>query len=138
MDVTHAKELLTEELERLQQLEDQIEESGELDVSQQDSSGALTSHDQHVGDAGTQTFQRERDVSIEERLESKRNEVSYALERIENDDYGDCEVCGREISDERLLALPATRYCAEHASELEEETLSTARGWSITQDLDLD
>lgn len=133
MDVEHAKELLIKERDRLEQIEDQFQESSDLDESQGESGGALADYNQHVGDAASQTFQRERDVSIEERLELKRNEVSDALERIENDDYGRCEVCGREISDERLGAIPATRYCAEHASDAEDQSLKG--GWSITNDL---
>lgn len=138
MDVKQAKQLLVRERDRLEQLEEQVEMSGELGQSQQQSSGALSSHGQHIGDAGSQTFQRERDVSIEEKLEAKRKEISEALNRIENDDYGKCEVCGNEISDERLNALPATRYCIEHASELEEETLTAGGGWSITNELEPD
>lgn len=134
MDVKQAKQLLVRERNRLQQLADQVELSGELDESQQESSGALASHDQHMGDAGSQTFQRERDVSLVDKFEAKRKEISAALDRIENGEYGQCEVCGSEISDERLTALPATRYCKEHASELEEET--SGGGWSITNELE--
>lgn len=135
MDVKHAKELLLRERERLQQLEEQIEDTGDLDESQQESSGALTSHDQHVGDTGSQTFQRERSVSIAERLERKRSEVSEAIDRIEEDRYGQCEVCGRQISDERLEALPATRYCSEHPPDVEDDSVAAEGGWSLTQEL---
>lgn len=134
MDVKHAKRLLVEEQKRLRQLEKDVEESGELDESQQESSGALTSHDQHPGDAGSQTFERERDVSIGEGLATKRREVADALDRIENDRYGMCEVCGRQISEERLEAIPATRYCAEHAAEVDGAG-SAKGGWDVTPEL---
>lgn len=135
MDLKHAKELLIEERDRLQQLEGQVEESGDLDETQRESSGALAGHDQHPGDAATQTFQRQRDVSIEESLQLKLEEISDALDRVESGEYGRCEVCGEEISDERLTALPATRFCAEHASEIQEETPTAEGGWSVTQEL---
>lgn len=137
MDQQHAKKLLIEEQEKLQSLQDQMRESGELDQSQQESAGALSSHDQHAGDAATQTFQRERDESIEEMIETQRSEIADALQRIDDDEYGRCEECGEAISDERLEVLPATRYCEEHARQ-QGENEGAEGGWEITQELDVD
>lgn len=136
MDVQRAKNLLIEEQEKLQSLQSQMRDSGELDQSQQESAGALSSHDQHAGDSATQTFQRERDESIEEMIETQRSEIGDALQRIDDGEYGWCQRCGREISDERLEALPATMYCREHAQQ-ESATEGFERGWEITQELDL-
>jgi DnaK suppressor protein len=38
-------------------------------------------------------------------------ETQAALERVEQGNYGRCEVCGGAIGRQRLLALPAARYC---------------------------
>ena len=38
-------------------------------------------------------------------------ETLAALERISNGTYGRCESCGGAIGRQRLLALPATRFC---------------------------
>lgn len=38
-------------------------------------------------------------------------ETQAALERIEQGTYGRCESCGGAVGRQRLLALPATRYC---------------------------
>jgi DnaK suppressor protein len=46
-------------------------------------------------------------------------EVQDALARIDAGTYGKCEVCGKEISAARLDAMPATRYCIEHARKME-------------------
>jgi RNA polymerase-binding transcription factor DksA len=112
-----ARESLLDERQRLRRLQSEVEESGELEVSQQESAGSLTSHDQHQGDAGSHTFEREKQLSIREQLESKLSDVNDALERIESGTYGRCQVCGDEISDDRLRALPATRYCLKHATD---------------------
>lgn len=42
-------------------------------------------------------------------------EVEGALARLDDGSYGTCEVCGKAISDARLDALPATRFCIDHA-----------------------
>ena len=41
--------------------------------------------------------------------------VKNALSRIENGTYSDCEVCGKEIPEKRLEALPYATLCMEHA-----------------------
>ena len=38
-------------------------------------------------------------------------ETQAALDRIEQGTYGRCERCGGAIGRQRLLALPAIRYC---------------------------
>ncbi|WP_367103921.1 TraR/DksA family transcriptional regulator [uncultured Psychrobacter sp.] len=41
--------------------------------------------------------------------------VENALSRIENGTYGECEVCGRDIEEKRLEAVPYATLCMEHA-----------------------
>lgn len=120
MDTSTAKARLHEELEDLQRTLERRRESGDLDESQQDSTGALSSHDQHPADSGTTTFDRTRDLAIEERLEREIEEMEAALQRIQEGTYGKCEVCGKEIDPKRLRARPQARFCREHRSEAEE------------------
>jgi DnaK suppressor protein len=39
--------------------------------------------------------------------------IKEAIERIDNDTFGICEVCGKNISKERLKARPVTTLCIE-------------------------
>lgn len=50
-------------------------------------------------------------LSLEYSLESKLKDVNIALEKIENGKYGICENCGKEITEERLLACPEAKTC---------------------------
>jgi DnaK suppressor protein len=50
-------------------------------------------------------------VSIEQRLELKLRDIDLALEKIEKGTYGKCENCDKEISEDRLRALPEARVC---------------------------
>ena len=52
----------------------------------------------------------------ERRLIQKLNE---ALERIEDGTFGICEMCGKEISEKRLIARPVTTLCIECKKEQE-------------------
>ncbi|EEP60901.1 TraR/DksA family transcriptional regulator [Sulfurihydrogenibium yellowstonense] len=45
--------------------------------------------------------------------------IDDALERMRNGTYGICEVCGKEIEEERLEAVPWTTLCIQHAKEQE-------------------
>lgn len=43
------------------------------------------------------------------------DEIDAALARLDEGTYGVCETCGRPIGEARLDALPAARFCIEHA-----------------------
>lgn len=47
-------------------------------------------------------------------LSARLADVRKALENIEEGNYGRCEVCDKEIEEERLEANPAARTCMEH------------------------
>jgi len=132
MDHKRAKELLLREQSELTDLYERINESGDLDVSVEESTGELTGLDQHLGDHATEMFEREKDQSIGQGLARKLEEIDAALDRIDRGEYGVCQVCGREISEERLEAVPATRFCREHADSGE---LDKGPDVEITQEI---
>jgi DnaK suppressor protein len=45
-------------------------------------------------------------------------ETEAALGRIEHGSFGRCDGCGGAIGRQRLLALPAVRYCIECTAKL--------------------
>jgi len=54
-------------------------------------------------------------LETEDALENRLRDVSKALKKIEHGSYGICEVCGKEIPAERLLANPEASCDIEHA-----------------------
>jgi len=50
-------------------------------------------------------------LPVEHALELKLRDVNLALEKIEKGTYGMCENCNKEISEDRLQALPEARIC---------------------------
>jgi RNA polymerase-binding transcription factor DksA len=66
-------------------------------------------YDQHPADTASETFEREKDVSILEQLEEELAELQAALERIDKGTYGIDEVTGDPIAPERLEARPTAR-----------------------------
>jgi RNA polymerase-binding transcription factor DksA len=121
MDSDLARQRLADEHERLVGVRSTFDDEGLTEQSENDSVGELSSYDQHQADMGTETFEREKDLSILEQVEAELADVEHALRRLDEGTYGTCEVCGKEIPDERLEAMPATRLCLEHQAEAERE-----------------
>ena len=116
MEPDRARTLLEQERRRLTEALEGVQKGVD---SQLESTSELSTIDQHPGDQGTETFEREKDFSILESLEASLEDVDGALARLDGGAYGRCDVCGIEIPDERLEARPMTRYCLEHQSQTE-------------------
>jgi RNA polymerase-binding transcription factor DksA len=86
----------------------------ELSSEGGDDTSELADYDQHPADTASETFEREKDLSILEQLESELAELQAALDRIDNGTYGIDEVTGEPIDPERLEALPAARTNVDH------------------------
>ena len=119
MDKATAAKRLEEERTRLQGIREGIQR--ERDDAIADAGGELSSVDQHPGDSGTETFEMEKNVSLLEQVDDELLEVEAAVQRLEGGSYGTCQVCGRPIGEERLEAMPATRFCVEDQAKAERQ-----------------
>ena len=52
-------------------------------------------------------------------LEIEYRNLKKALDKIENNTYGLCEICGKPIEENRLQIKPDARTCIEHMDEEE-------------------
>ncbi len=120
MDKATARKRLEQERTRLQGIRDDLQR--EQEDATFEASGELSSFDQHPGDIGTETFELERNVSLLEQVENELDEIEAAFGRLERGEYGRCQACGRPIGDERLEAMPATRFCVEDQAKAERES----------------
>ncbi|MDD2762530.1 MAG: TraR/DksA C4-type zinc finger protein [Opitutaceae bacterium] len=90
-----------------------------LKRSAKEDAGDLSGYGQHMADAGTDTFDRDFALSLVSSEQEALSEVEAAIKRIHDGTYGICELTGKPISRDRLLAVPFTRYSAEAQKELE-------------------
>jgi DnaK suppressor protein len=104
--------LLTERSELQDQLTTIEEQS--FATSQSDLSGEV-SFDEENADAGTFTFERERDLSIENNVRDLLAKIGRALARMDEGTYGICSRCGKPIEKARLKALPYVDLCLKDA-----------------------
>ena len=73
-------------------------------------------YDENFADSGQVAAEQGENRALIGQLEETLTEVERALAKLDEGNYGKCEVCGKEIGEARLEAMPATRYCIDHAS----------------------
>jgi DnaK suppressor protein len=104
---------MSEERDHLDaQLASIVEES--FAATQSDMSGDVGLDDESA-DAGTATFEREKDLSIENNVRDLLRKIDGALKRMDEGTYGLCLRCGRPIEKARLKALPYAELCIKDA-----------------------
>lgn len=111
---------LKDQLERAEaDLRHRLAEEGHygLNGSFRDNTSELSAIDNHPADIGSETFERGKDLALNEHAELRLTRIQKALAKLENGTYGCCETCGQAISYERLQAIPETEYCVEHSPQ---------------------
>jgi RNA polymerase-binding transcription factor DksA/ribosome-associated translation inhibitor RaiA len=114
-----ARRRLRDELTRLEAVRAVLGGEGLDDESEAASVAETSTIDQHQADLATETFERERDLSLLEDIDQEIADVQRAFVRLDRGSYGRCEACGAQIPDERLVAVPATRFCLQHQAAAE-------------------
>jgi DnaK suppressor protein len=109
-ELNEFKKRLLEEREELQRQASEIEESS-FGGGQSDLTGDVASFDEEFADAGTATFERERDLSLSNNIKDLLEKIDHALRRIDEGTYGLCEKCERPIEKARIKALPYATLC---------------------------
>jgi len=125
VDPDAARRRLDEERTRLEGVRGAFAVEHLADEAETESISELSALDQHQADIGTETFEREKDLSILEQIEAELADVEHALRRLDDGTYGTCEFDGKPIPEERLEAVPAARFCLEHQAAAEQQAART-------------
>ncbi|MDH4145311.1 MAG: TraR/DksA C4-type zinc finger protein [Acidimicrobiia bacterium] len=118
MDSATATRRLAEERTRLERLRDGLHHDG-IGAPFSEGLSELSAAGQHQADVATETFDTEAGTTILTDVEFELAEVAQAERRLAEGTYGRCMECGEPIPDERLDAVPATRYCVRHEERWE-------------------
>ena len=116
MDLERVRQRLLEERTHRQSLADRLrrEEADPVEASE------LSKIDQHPAELGSETFERELELTTLTMVESELKDVEDALRRIDQGTYGVCEECGKPIDPQRLEAKPWARYCIVDQARVEQ------------------
>ena len=112
LDVKKYKQLLEDERDRLRTELKRIEDR----AAGRDRLHAQTAgqdFDEPGGDAASETVERAQSMAVGASLRELLEQVTSALEKVENGTYGVCDVCGNNITKKRLEALPWATLCKE-------------------------
>ena len=71
--------------------------------------------DENFADSGQVAAEQGENAVLAARLRTELDEVERALAKLDDGTYGHCEICAAPIAEARLEAMPATRFCIEHA-----------------------
>ncbi|MBI4432890.1 MAG: TraR/DksA C4-type zinc finger protein [Candidatus Omnitrophica bacterium] len=82
-----------------------------LKTSQRDAAGDLSAYSLHMADMATDNYDREFSLSLADNEQKILNRIEQALEKIEGDTFGLCELCNKKISKARLKAVPYAELC---------------------------
>jgi DnaK suppressor protein len=78
--------------------------------------GRSLDYDPNFADTSQVTAERGEAGVLAGQLQETLDEVALAIGRLEDGSYGRCETCGVAIEPARLEAMPATRFCINHAN----------------------
>ena len=102
--------------------EEQLELRDQLTTIEEEAFAATQSElagdvglDDESADAGTATFEREKDLSIENNVRDLMAKIDRALKRIDDGTFGTCDRCGKPIEKARIQALPYVDLCIKDA-----------------------
>ncbi len=98
-------------LEKRKEVNERIEHLREVAMESPAAAGNNSSYSFHMADQGTDAMEREKAFLFLSREEKFLQQIDRSLTAIELGEYGKCRVCGKEIDEERLKAVPTTRIC---------------------------
>jgi RNA polymerase-binding transcription factor DksA len=74
-----------------------------------------TDFDENFADSGQVAAEQGEAMTLAGSLKDQLDDVEGALAKLDEGTYGRCEVCEQPIGDARLEAMPAARFCIDHA-----------------------
>ncbi len=107
LDVDKFRKMLVNERERLMR-ERHIAVQEDLESGLE-----LADYDNHPADAASETFERTKNLALDENFREIVESIDEALRKIEDGSYGLCDRCGALIKPERLKAIPYATMCID-------------------------
>lgn len=108
---------------RLEELRSQITNSLRGASSEVRVPDEATGYSQHQADQGTDDFDRTINLEVTSKEYSLLRQIDRALEKIDENSYGICDVTGEEIPLKRLEAIPYATMTVQAQSKLEKGEL---------------
>ncbi|HTL71337.1 MAG TPA: TraR/DksA C4-type zinc finger protein [Candidatus Eisenbacteria bacterium] len=82
-----------------------------LKTSQREAAGDLSAYSLHMADMATDNYDREFALNLADNEQKVVHRIDAALEKLDANTFGLCEVCNKKISKVRLKAVPYAELC---------------------------
>jgi RNA polymerase-binding transcription factor len=122
-DLKHFEERLLEERKKLLGQLGYLEKT--MNQTQRDAGGDLSAYSFHMADMGTDAMEREKAFLFASAEGKLLYNVDQALRRLYRSEYGNCQLCGKDIGKARLDAIPHAGLCVECQEKQEKEANAT-------------
>jgi len=106
------KDLLIKERARLNDELSTLKKNN-MNKSQRDASGDLSSYTFHMADMASDNYERDFSMGLATEEQKTLFAIEEALKRVEDGTYGNCLQCGKKVLKKRLNAIPYTELCLE-------------------------
>ncbi|PJI09907.1 MULTISPECIES: TraR/DksA C4-type zinc finger protein [Clostridium] len=113
----HFKNKLINEKENINKIILEMKKNETID-SKSEIASELSFYDNHPSDLASEFNDIARGMAFRKNEEDLLNKINGALERIENNEYGVCQICGKPISEERLSFVPYAENCINCQNKL--------------------
>lgn len=103
-------------LSRMDQISEDMENIKDGILDSGNSLGGLSQdsvYGVHMADAGSDSFEQEKNFMLMSRESDYYNNLTLALERIDREEFGVCSICGELIPEERMLEVPNATKCVD-------------------------
>ena len=103
----------------LEKMRSQLSRSIKGSSEQVKSGDDVAAYSQHQADQGTDDFDRAINLELMSHDFDVVRQIERALEKIDEDTYGICDVTGKEIPKKRLDAMPYANMTVEAQEQIE-------------------
>src|SRR3989338_7976237 len=82
-----------------------------LKTSQREAAGDLSAYSLHMADVASDNYEREFSLSLADGEQKVLNRINAALEKLDSNTFGLCELCEKKITKARLKIVPYAELC---------------------------
>ncbi len=104
---------------RLEEMRSQLSRSIKGSTEQVKSADDMMAYSQHQADQGTDDFDRSINLELMSHDFDLIRQIERALEKINDNTYGICDITGKEIPKKRLDAMPYASMTVEAQEQIE-------------------
>ena len=112
LDIKHFRGLLKKQLRDIDHTIQMMKDNKDAEQDKY-SPTELSNYDNHPAELGTELFQVELNSALKVHEEHLLQDIKDAIKRIDDNKFGKCAFCGKDIGTERLEIIPYARLCIQ-------------------------